>query len=91
MEQISKYILAAFAFLFISCHETETYIPDLDPSVIQSLEQYASRDGFQPYENNPIIDIGPKGSFDAGALGSMSVLLVDGVFHVYYETWGVRS
>jgi hypothetical protein len=32
------------------------------------------------------MDLNPGGAF-----GSMSVLLVDGVFHVYYETWGIRS
>ena len=91
MEQKTKYFLMVLAFMLISCQETTTNTPDLDPTIVASLKQLASRDGFKPYKKNPIIEVGPEGSFDGGALGSMSVLLVDGIFHVYYETWGVRS
>lgn len=91
MEQKTKYFLMVLTFMLISCQETTTNTPDLDPTIVESLKQLASRDGFKPYEKNPVIDVGPEGSFDGGALGSMSVLLVDGIFHVYYETWGVRS
>lgn len=63
----------------------------LASSVLEHLEQLGSTEGFKPYEGNPILATGPEGSFDAGALGSMSIVLVDGVFHLYYETWGVRS
>jgi hypothetical protein len=59
--------------------------------ILEGLRQIASTEGFRPYEGNPILEPGPEGSFDAGALGSMSVLLADGIFHMYYETWGVRS
>ena len=43
------------------------------------------------HPNNPILTPGPAGSFDAGALGTMNVLKVGNVFHMYYEAWGVRS
>jgi len=66
-------------------------LQDVDPDIIAGLKAIASTEGFQPYDENPIIDVGPEGSFDAGALGSMTILLVDGVFHIYYETWGIRS
>lgn len=43
------------------------------------------------YENNPIISVGESGSWDAGALGSMSVVNVNNTFHMYYEAWGLRT
>lgn len=63
----------------------------LDPLVIEGLKELGSTEGFKSYEANPVLATGPEGSFDAGALGSMTVVLVDSVFHLYYETWGVRS
>lgn len=46
---------------------------------------------WQDYEYNPVLTVGDSGSWDAGALGSMSVLKVDNTYHMYYEAWGVRS
>jgi len=43
------------------------------------------------YPDNPILSPGPAESWDAGALGTMSVLKVGGLFHLYYEAWGVRG
>ncbi len=90
-----KQLKQIFFFLLMiltatSCKQKTDMVP-VDPAVLNALKEIASTEGFQPYGGNPIIEPGPEGSFDAGALGSMSVLLVDGVFHVYYETWGVRS
>lgn len=89
-------IVATLALsLFWSCADKGTLaryiLPEVDPEVLAGLKNVASTDGFRPYDGNPIIDTGPEGSFDAGALGSMSVLFVDGLFHIYYEAWGVRS
>ncbi len=63
----------------------------MDPAVIEGIKKISSTDGFNPYERNPVVDVGTEGSWDAGALGSMTVLMADGVFHVYYESWGQRS
>ena len=63
----------------------------MDNAVIESLKEIASTEGFQPYKGNPVVTMGPEGSWDAGALGSMTVVLAEGVFHVYYEAWGLRS
>ncbi len=71
--------LLLFVVLFISCIENKV-LPDEE-----------STTDFKAYETNPVIKQGGKGQWDAGALGSMSVLKVDGVFHMYYEAWGVRS
>ena len=66
-------------------------LPATDPVVLESLKELASTEGFEPYEGNPVLETGPEGSFDAGALGSMSILKEGDTFHMYYETWGVRS
>ena len=44
-----------------------------------------------PHPNNPVLTPGSKGTWDAGALGSMSVVKVGEVFHMYYEAWGTRE
>jgi hypothetical protein len=46
---------------------------------------------WQVYSNNPVLRPGARGEWDAGALGSMTVLKVGEVFHMYYEAWGVRG
>ncbi len=78
------------AFLTLACTRANPGI-ELDPLVIEGLKELGSIEGFKPYGANPVLATGPEGSFDAGALGSMTVVLVDSVFHLYYETWGVRS
>jgi predicted GH43/DUF377 family glycosyl hydrolase len=81
--------------LLLSCTRNNTLstndLSDVDPSVLDSLRQIASKDGFKAYAANPVLQPGPEGTWDAGALGSMSALRVGDVFHMYYEAWGVRS
>jgi predicted GH43/DUF377 family glycosyl hydrolase len=88
-------ILPLSLYLIYSCSENKTLLtnklPDINPSVLNFLRQIASTDGFKAYEANPVLQPGPEGKWDAGALGSMSVLKVGDVFHMYYEAWGVRS
>ena len=43
------------------------------------------------YPDNPVLRPGAKGEWDAGALGTMTVLKVGEEFHMYYEAWGVRG
>lgn len=64
---------------------------DVDATVISSLKDIASTEGFKQYENNPVLKTGPEDSWDAGALGSMTIIKVGEVFHIYYEAWGSRS
>lgn len=47
--------------------------------------------GFAPYSGNPVLSPGRDGEWDAGALGSMTVVRVGEVYHMYYEAWGERS
>jgi hypothetical protein len=53
------------------------------------VRQLAGVRGFRTYDGNPVLAPGPPGSWDAGAIGSMTVVIVDGVYHMYYEAWGV--
>jgi hypothetical protein len=52
---------------------------------------WATPGRWQPFTNNPVLAPRPAGSWDAGALGSMTVLRVGDRFHMYYEAWGVRG
>lgn len=58
---------------------------------VADIRALAGNGEFKPYCGNPIISPGPKGEWDAGAIGSMSVVKVGKVFHLYYEAWGVRG
>jgi len=58
---------------------------------VQQLRDLAGTDHWAVYPNNPVLRPGAKGEWDAGALGSMTVLMVGEVFHMYYEAWGVRG
>ena len=60
-------------------------------SSVQQLRGLAGTDHWAIYTNNPVLRPGAKGEWDAGALGSMTVLKVGKVFHMYYEAWGVRG
>jgi len=63
-----------------------------EPSfTLEQVRALAGRDGFQPYAGNPVLQPGGPGAWDAGALGSLTVLKVQDVYHLYYEAWGVRS
>jgi predicted GH43/DUF377 family glycosyl hydrolase len=47
---------------------------------------------FTDYAKDPVVLApGSKGEWDAGALGSMTLLKVDDVYHMYYEAWGALS
>ena len=61
------------------------------PLSIKQLRDLAGTGHWAIYPDNPIIQPGAKGEWDAGALGSMTVLKVGEVFHMYYEAWGVRG
>jgi hypothetical protein len=44
-----------------------------------------------PYTNNPILTPGPPGSWDAGAIETMTVVNVAATYHLYYEGWARRA
>ena len=58
---------------------------------IQQLSDLAGTSACAPYKANPVITLGAKGEWDAGALGSMSVFKVGDLLLLYYEAWGVRG
>ena len=76
-------LLMLLAILFLSSCESS---PDY-----HALLEISSTDGFNPYKDNPILKTGDEGSFDAGALGSMTILRAGDTFHIYYEAWAVRT
>ncbi len=48
---------------------------------------WAAPGRWQVYTNNPIVSPGPSGSWDAGAIETMTVVRVGDVYHMYYEGW----
>ena len=78
------------AGIFFSCSQKMKQ-SGANSEVMDSLKQVASSEGFEPFKDNPVMETGSKGSFDAGALGSMTVVKANGIFHMYYEAWGKRS
>ena len=58
---------------------------------LEELRAQAGSGQLTVYANNPVLAPGAPGEWDAGALGSMSVVKVGAVLHMYYEAWGVRG
>lgn len=88
--------LLLFVFLFVSCTENRVLPKEEATSarnahLVNFLKKLGSTTGFKVCQTNPVMKPGGKGQWDGGALGSMSVLKVGDVFHMYYEAWGVRT
>jgi len=47
----------------------------------------AGKGFWRPYKQNPVLECGVPGEFDHAALGTPCVIKVDGLYHMYYETW----
>ena len=58
---------------------------------VQQLRELAGANHWAVYPDNPGLRPGVKDEWDAGAVGSMTVLKVGEVFHMYYEAWGARQ
>ena len=58
---------------------------------LAEVRALAGNEWFQALRGQSGVGAGRKGTWDAGALGSMTVLKVKDFFHLYYEAWGVRS
>jgi len=58
-----------------------------------ALRELAGKRSFQPYVLNPVLTIGRQSQhdWDAGAMGSPCVIKVEGVYHLYYESWGALT
>ncbi len=56
-----------------------------------SIRRWAGTTGWKEFDGNPVVKLGEKGEWDSGALGSMTVLKVGTVYHLYYEAWSDRG
>jgi predicted GH43/DUF377 family glycosyl hydrolase len=54
---------------------------------LKPLYALAGDGAFQSYANNPVLSPGVKGAWDAGAIGTSTVVKANGVYHLYYEAW----
>jgi hypothetical protein len=57
----------------------------------EALRRLAGRGGWKEYDGNPVLEPGKKGTWDAFALGSMTVVKTSDVYCMYYEAWGTRD
>lgn len=57
----------------------------------QTIRQLGDEKYFKVYPGNPVLVPGENGTWDAGAIGSVSVVLVGSVFHMYYEAWSANQ
>lgn len=80
---MKKYFYLIFlSYTFLSCSGDNVFVKTLST---------LSGDGYwKEYANNPVISSG-KDTWDGGALGSMTVAVVNDTMHMYYEAWGVRT
>ena len=85
---VALYVGTVYADDVQMAKDRQQHAEALDVAAVRAL---AVKDGWNVFAGNPVIDCGDEGQWDAGALGSMTVLTADDVFHVYYEAWGVRS
>lgn len=58
---------------------------------VHTAVRWASRGRWQAYPRNPILAPGPPGSWDSGALGTMTAVGVGNLYHMYYEAWEKRG
>ncbi len=77
--------------IFVSYGIMSAFAADVAISAARASAGWAAPGGWRPFTNNPVLTPGPSGAWDAGALGSMTVLRVGDLFHMYYEAWGVRG
>jgi hypothetical protein len=57
----------------------------------ETVRKLGSEKHFNVFAGNPVLAPGKHGEWDAGAIGSMTITLVDGVLHMYYEAWGASA
>jgi hypothetical protein len=53
--------------------------------------QAANNHRFQHFDHNPVLAPGAAGHWDAGAIGSVSVIQVGSELHMYYEAWAAPA
>jgi hypothetical protein len=86
---INRFTLLSVAFgLMTVTPAAEAQLGGGQALSVQQLHDLTGTDHWKIYPNNPVLQPGAKGEWDSGALGSMTVVKVGSVFHMYYEAWG---
>ncbi len=57
---------------------------DATATAAREAVTWAAPGQWRIYPRNPVLTVGPAGSWDAGALGSMTVLKAGGIYHMCY-------
>ena len=74
-------------FMLSGCSAFTGALPETQ---LEAVAKIAVEHQWITYPGNPVITC-DEGAWDAGALGTPCVLIVDGVIHLYYEAWGKRG
>jgi len=84
---MKKMIYIAFLIAIVGCNQSnkkKVVKVEIQQDKIETIKNM----GFVDYAKNPVVlTMGEDNEFDAGALGSMSVVKVNDVYHMYYEAW----
>lgn len=57
----------------------------------EEVARLAGTERFKVYESNPVLSPGERGEWDAGAIGSMTVVQIGDLLHMYYEAWAANE
>ena len=86
---MNKLLLAVGMAAPLACGSLSSQAADEAVGAAREAVPWASSGWWQIYTNNPGLRPGAKGEWDAGALGSMTVLKVaDGLYFLYYGPAG---
>jgi hypothetical protein len=78
-------LLILFFSVTIPAQEQESSI---NKSSLKTLKKLAGKNRWKEYKGNPVLIRGKQGEWDDWAIGSMSVVIADGKYHLFYEGWG---
>jgi predicted GH43/DUF377 family glycosyl hydrolase len=85
---MNKIIFIAILLAIFGCNQTNKKKSSTNVENIKETDKSANNNGFVDYAEDPVVlTMGADGEFDAGALGSMTIVKVAGVYHMYYEAW----
>jgi len=85
---MSKIIYVVIIFAIFGCNQSNKKKKVANAESTQGVNKSANIAGFADYAEYPVVlTMGADGEFDAGALGSMTFVEVEGVYHMYYEAW----
>jgi len=83
---MNKIIYIAIIIAIFGCNQSNKKKNSANSENTEEVKKSAKKMGFTNYAEDPVVlTMGADGEFDAGALGSMTIVKVAGVYHMYYD------